>query len=287
MNICAIVLDYRNAKRTEACLRSLLGQGLYRVLVVDNSANQQASEKLKAVIQRLKGNASDYALDLLQPNANLGFARGVNYALQQKLAADCDILLLMNNDALAAPDMVPLLAAAIINKSADLVTPTVLNNADIPQPAFWYQRFFGLLTIHRLPFSFTYPSGCCFLFHRSLIESGKLFDEDFFMYGEDTLLGWQMTRKRKKMACVEKAIVYHTGQASSHKCTLFYEYHMTRAHILLAIKTWNNPLEIPFLVTTKAIGLAIRAVLRCLRYRRMTPLIASLLAWIPLDIRVS
>lgn len=59
MRICGVVLNYRDAARTETCLRSLAGQGLDTVLVVDNSDDEQA-----AVIERLAGNVNNDAVAL-------------------------------------------------------------------------------------------------------------------------------------------------------------------------------------------------------------------------------
>lgn len=287
MKICAIVLDYRSAARTEACLQSLLGQGLTAVLLVDNSADAQASRELDAAMRRLQAGGIDYALHIRRPQTNFGFARGVNFALKDDAARCCDAFLLLNNDATATSNMVPRLATSLVTGEADLVAPLIIDDVGNPQPILWYQRFFGLLTAHRLPSSFYYFSGCCLLFRRELLQSGKLFDEDFFMYGEDTLLGWQMIRDGKAMLCNKDAVVRHIGHGSSQQGKMFYEYHMARAHVLLALKTWRNPLEIPLLLFTKVLGLALRALQRSRNYRSATPLLAFFLAWLPLNIRAS
>ena len=114
-----------------------------------------------------------------------------------------------------------------------------------------------------------------------------LFDEDFFMYGEDTLLGWQLARSRKIMRVETKATVVHEGRGSSQQYLMFYEYHMARAHILLAVKAYSTPLEIPFLVVGKMMAIGTRALLRCIRARSIIPFIAFLLAWVPLKVRAA
>lgn len=285
MKICAIVLNYRNAARTEACLCALASQGLDVVLVVDNSADQRFSDELAVMLARQTG-LVDYRLRLLNSGDNLGFARGVNLALNDADALCCDVFLLINNDAVASPGMVARLAAALADTDTPMVSPTVVDVVGVPQPMLWYQRFFGLLTRHRLLGSFPYLSGCCLLVRREMLEKGRLFDEDFFMYGEDTLLGWRLARSGKYPLCIPDVFVRHDGAVSSRRGQLFYEYHMARAHVLLAVKTWRHPLEIPLLLISKCIGLCLRALWRTLRFRNFAPLKGFFMAWRAQDMRV-
>lgn len=284
MKICAIILNYRNAARTDACLCSLTGEGLDVVLVVDNSADKHAAAELAAVVKRQAGHL-DCTLHLLNPGSNLGFARGVNLALKDTVARHCDAFLLINNDAIALPGMLARLAAALTETGTALVAPTAVDAAGKPQPMLWYQRFFGLLTTRPLPGSFPYLSGCCLLVRRDMLKEDRLFDEDFFMYGEDTLLGWYLACAGIKPLRLDDAFVRHDGTGSSRRGQFFYEYHMARAHVLLAMKTWRHPLEIPLLLASKCIGLSLRALWRSLRFGNTLPLKAFFMAWLALDIR--
>jgi GT2 family glycosyltransferase len=284
MRICAIVLNYRDGARTEACLRSLNGQGLDTVLVVDNSAEARAAEDIAAIVER-QARQMDCVLRLIEPGSNLGFARGVNLALNDETALRCDAFLLINNDAVAMPGMVGRLASRLADTANMMVAPTVVDAAGRPQPILWYQRFFGLLTTRSLPGSFPYLSGCCLLARRELLERGKLFDEDFFMYGEDTLLGWRLACAGMEFLRLNDALVRHDGAGSSRRGQLFYEYHMARAHVLLAMKTRRHQWELPLLLACKGIGLGLRASWRSLRFKSIVPLHAFFLAWRQADIR--
>jgi GT2 family glycosyltransferase len=285
VKICAIVLNYRDAARTEACLCSLIGQGLDTVLVVDNSADEHATDEFAAMLERQRALVG-YSLRSLSLGCNLGFARGVNLALNRASVFHCDAFLLINNDAIAKPGMVSRLAATLAESGAEMVAPTVVDAVDKPQPLLWYQRFFGLLTPYPLPGSFPYLSGCCLLVHRKMLEQGRLFDEDFFMYGEDTLLGWRLVRSGKKAFRVGDAFVCHGSTGSSRRGQWFYEYHMARAHVLLAMKTMRHPIEAPLLLASKSISLCLRALWRSLRFCNLVPLKAFFMAWRALNVRV-
>ncbi|HXA46418.1 MAG TPA: glycosyltransferase family 2 protein [Burkholderiaceae bacterium] len=287
MEICAIILDYRGALKTEACLKSLVSEGINTVLVVDNSADVQSSQQLDDALSRLSSNGIDYRLHILKPGDNLGFAGGVNFALAHAAGMHCDTILLLNNDASVMRGALLKLSNALTEDATSLVGPAIVDDDGIAQPMLWYQRFFGIQSKRVIPGAFPYLSGCCLLFRRQLLDAGKLLDETFFMYGEDTLLGWRMHVAQNPVKLVESAVVRHTGQNPAQQCTMFYEYQMARAHLLLATKTYRYRMEIPLLLFTKFFGLMLRAILRSLRYRKATPFLALLLAWMPLNIRKS
>lgn len=286
--VCAIILDYRGAAKTIRCLRSLAGQGIDQVIVVDNSADQQASQELRNAVEAIGREDLGFDLCVLTPSENLGFAKGVNFALQHDLRGNKphDYYLLINNDAEATPDLVRRLRKALDeDMELCMVAPTIVSASGRRQGEGGYYRYLGLLADRRTRCSFPYLSGCCLMFRSNLPRSGKLFDEAFFMYGEDWELGWRMSREGKKAKCLQDTAVYHQGGASSTKAGLFYEYHLVHSHLLLALKTLRSPVEAPLIAMSKLLILGIRAIVRCVRYRSMVPLCAYFLAWFPLRIR--
>jgi GT2 family glycosyltransferase len=288
MRICAIVLNYRNATKTAECLCSLTGQGIDTVIVVDNSADITSARQLSEALEAVRAAGSDFAVRVLTPEENLGFAKGVNLALQHDAAAEMphDTYLLLNNDAQATPSLIRLLASALASDpQLFLVAPAIISRSGERQCGSWYHRYLGLLTNRKTALSFPYFTGCCLMFRGNLVESGKLFDEAFFMYGEDVELGWRLYREDKRTMCVEDAIVHHEGSSSSRKAGLFYEYYLAHTHLLLALRTWYSPLEIPLMMLGKLMALAARAIVRCARYRSLVPLATYMLAWFPLKIR--
>jgi GT2 family glycosyltransferase len=127
-------------------------------------------------------------------------------------------------------------------------------------------------------FRFHYFTGCCLLLRRELANENGLFDERFFMYGEDVELAWRLSRQDKRMVCAEDVIVQHEYGPSVDRASFFYEYHMVRGHLLLTFATWIHRAEIPLIVTAKSLSLACRAVVRTVRHGSFVPLTAFLLA---------
>ena len=281
--VCAIILDYRAADKTVACLRSLIGQGLSAVYLVDNSASQRASADLRQAIDGLRA-ALDFEVVILNAGINLGFARGVNFALRHDRESTLphDYYLLLNNDAVAGPSLIHELREAIDrDPRIALVSPRIVSSARVRERGIWYHRYLGLLLSHPGYFRFHYFTGCCLFFRNNLVDSTGLFDEAFFMYGEDVELAWRLTRGGRVMVCAESVFVRHEYGPSVDRSSFFYEYHMARGHLLLTWKTSNHPAEIPLLLILKLISLGARAIARCFRYHTVSPLIALSAASLP------
>jgi hypothetical protein len=178
---------------------------------------------------------------------------------------------LLNNDAVATKGLVAaLLAAARGNPKAALVSPRI-DWAGQQVSYYWYQPYLALVTRNQFPGSFPYLSGCCLLVDAALLVEGPLFDEDFFMYGEDVELSARAVQAGRKIMCVPGAMIFHNGAGSSHMGSLFYEFHVVKGHLLLASK-------LPFGFTQHSIArfirilmLGARAALRTVRYRSLIP----------------
>jgi N-acetylglucosaminyl-diphospho-decaprenol L-rhamnosyltransferase len=287
-SVCAIVLDYRGAEKTKQCLLSLRNQALKKVYVLDNSELESASRNLKQVIDQLRLQGVDYEVELLCAGKNLGFAKGINFVLSHDQASRFphDYYLLLNNDAVAGPSLVKQLRQPFKQDSdIALAAPRIISKKPGWEYGVWYHRYLGLLLFGPGRFRFHYLTGCCLLFSRELVSNQGLFDEAFFMYGEDAELGWRLSRQGRKMILVENAYVEHDLGPSAERTSFFYEYHIARGHLLLSLKTWLRPAETPVLIATKYLGLASRAIIRSLRYRSVTPLNALLLACFPIRVR--
>jgi N-acetylglucosaminyl-diphospho-decaprenol L-rhamnosyltransferase len=286
-HVCAIILDYFGADKTKQSVLSLVGQDLETVYILDNSGSDSASANLRRTFAELTEANTAFKIKFLTAGKNLGFGRGVNFVLAHDRQSESphDYYLLLNNDAVAGPGLVSgLLSALKIEPQAALAAPRVVSSDPSREYGIWYHRYLGLLLSRPGRFRFHYFTGCCLLLPRHLVGETGLFDEAFFMYGEDTELGWRLNRQGKKMICVTDVFVEHEYGPSVDRSSFFYEYHMVRGHLLLSLKTGIHPVEIPILLAAKYTALSGRAIIRCLRYRAFIPLVAFLVAWFPLQL---
>ncbi len=277
-NVCAIILDYFGADKTVACLRSLLDQELDSVLVVDNSGDRQAGIKLQDALAEITHCKKSFEIHLMVNSENLGFGAGMNKALNWlESNQPHQYYLLINNDAQSTPGMVQTLLQSMRRNNKIMATSPVMDTGNRKVEYNWYQRFSGLMFSHYVIGSFPFISGCCLLVDQKIIGN-SLFDEDFFMYGEDVELSWRLHLSGYKIACVPQATVRHEVIGSSHQGEYFYEYHIVRGHILLAQKLARRAWQIPLFYFGRMATIPLRAVLRAFRFHSLVPITASLSA---------
>ena len=255
-----------------------MDQELDSVMIVDNSGDRQANQQLQEALAIFSQKKAPFAMYQVVNPQNLGYALGVNNALRWlEKNQPHDYYLLINNDAEATPDMLPQLLKFMNDHDRTALSAPVIDTGDKQITCHWYQRLSGLLFSYHVIGTFPFLSGCCLLVNRQIIKDA-LFDEDFFMYGEDIALAWHVKQSGWKSSFVRQARVRHEGTGSSQQGKLFYEYHLARMHILLAKKLAKRRWEIPILYTGRLLTLSARAVIRTVRYKSLIPLKASLLA---------
>jgi len=285
-SVCAIVLDYYGAEITKKCLISLIGQGLRTAYVLDNSQKGEAAAALGKAVDHVRAQGPDFEINVITPGANLGFGKGVNFVIahDQRTQSPHDYYLLLNNDAVAGPGLVDGLRLALEGEPrAVLAAPKVVSRNGEREQGIWYHRYWGLLCSRPGPLRFHYFTGCCLLLPRHFVTEGQLFDEAFFMYGEDAELGFRLAHDGHKTIYADSVLVEHEYGPSVERSSFFYEYHMNRCHLLLSLKTWRHRAEIPLLLATKYLALWFRAAARSLRHRSLTPLLALSMASLPIS----
>ena len=100
MHVVAVVLSWNGREDTLACLESLRG---VETIVVDNGSADGSAD---AVAERFPD------VELIRAGVNLGFAGGNNVGIRRALDRGADWVVLVNNDATVADDLVAAVVAA-------------------------------------------------------------------------------------------------------------------------------------------------------------------------------
>lgn len=271
-SIIGLTLNFRDAARTSRCIASLLDDGAEAVLVWDNS--EDAGRSASELRQQWAGNDR---IRIEQSPRNLGFAAGVNRGLEAvRQGWPHSWALLINNDAVLGPGSLQALSQALAaHPQAVLAFPTI-DHRGRAFGAAYYHRVLALITSYPLPGSFPYASGCCQLIAPERY-SGKLYDEDFFMYGEDVELSWRLGVNR--IVFVSAAKVMHEGSATSKLGTAFYETLLVESHLRLIDKLAQTRFDRRLLLLGRLVSLPARALMRTWRYRSLVPLRALAEGW--------
>ena len=267
--VTGLVLHFRTPEKTLACLRSQEREGVRKVIVVDNS--EDGGQSVAAMMNELDSlRSAGLKVEVLSPGENLGFASGVNVGLAHIAAGPPSHVLLINSDAFLASGSIRQMRAAL--KRAEIVAPRIAQGSHPPTTSFsYYDRLLGLITYAPKLTGLRHASGCCLLIHHHQARP-CLFDQDFFFYGEDVMLGFDACRHGISVSECDDAVVFHATSSSSRDGSLFYEYHINRAHWLLARKLARSRPELCAFVAARCITLPLRALVRCLRF-------SSLVAW--------
>lgn len=262
-----LLLNYRDWQRSHAAIRSLLDDGVDAVVVWDNSADGGDSAARLTAATEVDARIHVHASPL-----NLGFAAGVNRGLELcgRLHPGAWILLL-NDDARLMTGALAALGQALSDDSRALMAYPAIRQGGLVHRTAYYHRASGLLFARPRPGCFAYASGCCCLLAMDRLAL-PLFDEAFFMYGEDAELGWRLRGRPGGMAFVDKVLVEHEGSASSGLGSVFYETHLVAAHLVLARKLARTQAEAAFFLALRAPVLVARAGARAIRFRSWVPL---------------
>lgn len=268
--ITGLVLHFRTPEKTLVCLSSLQQEGVCKVVIVDNSEDWGRSiAAMQTDMDVLRNTGLD--VTVINPERNLGFASGVNMGLAHVAAApQPSHVLLINSDARLAPGALKHMILTL--KANSLIAPRIAQGDQLPTSPFaYYDRLLGLITSSPKLMPLRHASGCCLLIPANR-ACQPLFDQDFFFYGEDVMLGFTSEQNNITELECPQAIARHATSSSAKNGSMFYEYHMNRAHWLLARKLARNPLEQCMFIAARCITLPLRALVRSLRFR-------SLVAW--------
>jgi GT2 family glycosyltransferase len=232
------VINYNTSTQTLRCVASLAlcTPAPAWILILDNASREADFEHL---LKGLKA-APNSQIRLFRSLENLGFAAGSNFLIDQLLRiAPCKFMGLLNNDAVAKPELLQLLCASLQNTAEDagmaggrmhkLHQPEVVDTLGITLYA-------SLMPADRKDTSDPYlgPTGGCCLMTRAFVQdviatTGYCFDARFFCYCEDTDLVLRANLLGYRPAYVDQLVALHEGQASSRfRNDSFIAYHGLR-----------------------------------------------------------
>lgn len=235
------------------CLRSLESQTSrdFDVVVVDNSGSGRAQGLLPS-----PGSAR-----VIRNKNNAGFGAAVNQGVS---ASQAPFIATLNDDAIASPQWIEaLLRAATSRPEIGLFASSVrlqhtgaMDSAGmlIAGDASSKQRGHGD-TAERYSNSeeALFPSGSAAMYRRNMLEQIGGFDDDFFLYCEDTDLGLRALWSGWRCRYVADAIVEHRYSHSAGRASALKAYYVERNRLYVAVK--NFPLRLlllnPFLAAAR------------------------------------
>ncbi len=233
MDISIIIVNYRSKGKLANCLESIrcldTSGLLVQTVVVENASGDDLHEL-----------RDKYNFNLIESGRNLGMGGGNNLGISACLGR---YILVSNPDISFSPDAVKKMYQYLeSHPEAGLVAPKLINpDGSLQYSCFRFPKllmpfarrtslgkFFSAYLDeylmkdqeHDSTMAVDWVLGACFMVRRGGVgfEHGRLFDERYFMYFEDTDLGRRIKRAGQKVIYYPEAIVIHDHiRASAQK----------------------------------------------------------------------
>lgn len=220
--IFIILLNWNGAKDTVECLRSLakIPSPSFQILVVDNGSKDDS-------VQTIRANYPD--IPILETHENLGFAEGNNRGIQWALSKGADWIFLLNNDTIAAPNVLDAFLKASLEKPQAKILGAKIYRYDAPNTidhlgGYWnpklaefYSPAQGKIDDHQSSETMEevdYVCGAALFVHRSVFETIGLLEPKFFLFWEETDFCMRAKRRGFAVWTAPQAKIWHKVSSS-------------------------------------------------------------------------
>ena len=211
--VSVVILNWNGKRFLKDCLSSL-SRVKYKpleVILVDNNSSDGSGEYIKKYFPWVK---------LVANKENYGFAKGNNLGFQ---AATGKYVLFLNNDTRVIPDFLDILirdfeedptVGCIQTQMRVLNQPQLLDEAGAYLTPTGFLYHYGYRKSYRLP-AYQFPreifsaKGACMLIPRQVLKRVGAFDEDFFIFFEETDLCYRIWLAGYKVIYEPRATIFH------------------------------------------------------------------------------
>jgi GT2 family glycosyltransferase len=267
VKVGAVVVSWRDAEVTVHALRSIAEAtpGFDTVVCV---AQELTGEQLTV----LRSAAPNVVLDVV--DSNLGYSGAANRGVDQVVAAGCDWVMLVNNDATIDPRALEVCLAAASREPRVAVIGPAVAFADEPEklwygggifnPIWGFTRHRGLGSPAKRPPATSrtgYVPGCCALLSAAAWKAIGPYRDDYFMYCED--VEWCQRARAAGWSCLYlgevlcwHAVSVSAAQRGSLSLAPTSAYYLSRNSMRFAIETPNPVLRVARVAGTAAMWAA-------------------------------
>ena len=238
MDVSIIIINYKNAELTIDAIKSIYEKTIginFEIIVIDNDSNDNIEKKLNENFKN--------GIKFIQSSKNLGFGRANNLGLK---LSNGKYVFLLNNDTLLINNAIKILYDFMELNNGVAVCGGNLYDIDMnPTQSFgslpknenlifsltrsFYKSIFKI----RSKFNFTkkskkagYIVGADMMIRKEILERSGAFDDDFFLYFEETELTYRIKKLGYKVYSVPNAKIIHyesATTASIGKLKFYYE----------------------------------------------------------------
>lgn len=255
--IGVVTVTYNSASVLDEFLQSVWSQthSDFLLFLIDSASTDSTQTRLREI--------SDPRARTVLLEKNVGFAAGCNMGIKLALDADCEAILLLNNDTVFPPDLFQALLNGLDTRNCDMTTPKMLY-FDPPQKIWaagghldkWLgyrnaqdgqnQPDDGRFEVAR---RVTFTPFCCIMMRSNVIRTLGGLDERYFVYTEDNDYCFRALKANLSIWYLPEARLWHkvsslTGGAE----TPFLVHYCTRNRIYFLHKNLHSALAWPWTI---------------------------------------
>jgi hypothetical protein len=218
-NTSVVIVTYNHQDFIENCLKSVFRHKDLEVVVVDNNSQDETADLVEKGFPEVK----------LIKNVNSGYGAGVNLGIKN---SSRKYVVVLNPDTKVEENSIEELLKPLIESFKLITTPKILcyngskintcgNNTHFTGLAF--TRGLGLDPKElKKPGFVNGISGACFAIKKEDYWKIGGFNEEFFVYMEDTEFSWRAKTEGFKIGYVPSSIVYHDYTLKVSPKKLYY-----------------------------------------------------------------
>lgn len=210
--VSILVLTFNSSDCIGKCLMALVGavSPEVEIIVIDNNSTDRTIQLVNTFGERIR---------TIKNSQNYGYSRGNNLGLE---VVKRPYVLILNPDVEVTPFFLdPLVTTMEEDQNIAAVQPLVLLNKDkslinlsgkqLHYLGFeWCKNYLRKRSTVKVEKEelLAFSGSCVLLRHQAIKETGP-FEEEYFMYGEDSDLSWRLRAASYKLILEPESVVYH------------------------------------------------------------------------------
>ncbi len=266
MKISIVIVNWNRSEDTIECLKSLekISYPLknIQIILVDNNSDSSDKDKIKKYFTKSKFKINNLFIENVK---NYGFAAGNNIGIKAAVDMNSQYVLLINNDTYVKSDFLEKLESVFKNnQNIAAVSPKIYfakgfeyhkkyKESELSKVIWyaggeidWKNVYANNVDVDKVDTyqndenrETEFATGACVLYSTKAILNTGFFDENYFMYFEDTDLSVRFKKNGWKIMFCPKSIIWHKVAQSSGIGSGLNDYFLTRNRIIFAMKYAN------------------------------------------------
>ena len=231
--IAIILVNYNGLEDSIECVKSVYGSNNVKdisIIFVDNGSQNDESKLIKEYFPEIIA---------IRSEANNGFSAGNNIGIRYALEENYEYILILNNDTIIDRNMIATLKEWCFSDAISVPKMLYYSQPD----TIWYGG--GEINLrtgnakhtnmnycdsgNNKEKKVTFASGCCMMIKADIFRKIGVFEENFFMYCEDTEFCIRLAQNEIKINYVPRAKLWHkVSRSTGGSDSPFSTYYMTR-----------------------------------------------------------